>query len=257
MLSLRQSLPTALASTDTSPPRICDQAYEATNRICQPTIKSPTPFTPTSSSPSVSTSRPNNDKESWPSDSSSHAFLGSVSAHRNKRDGRRYRPRACAFQPAFEISHRSTVKPQDPNPPRSTFEPPTCGRTVYSHRPCAYRGAYRDIDINTSGFPPYTRLVTAVWALFLVRNRAMVPRGHGAVFSRSSSPVDAGHLLGLLGIRVYFVIRTAFARAHDWKLGRGRDTQLAPVDLAYRREDGYSFGQPPSIINQYDWLSRG
>ncbi|KAF9491243.1 hypothetical protein BDN71DRAFT_1453105 [Pleurotus eryngii] len=170
MMSLQQSLPTALASTDTSPPRICDQA-------------------------------PNNDNESWPSDSSSHAFHGSVSAHRNRMDRQHYRPRACAFHPTFEISHRSTAKPRDPKPRArpSSLQRPTCGWTIYSS--------------------PL------------------------AVFSRLSSPVDAGHLLGLL--------------AHDWKLGRGRDTQLALVDLACRREDGYSFGQPPPMIMRHDWLPRG
>ncbi|KAF9491155.1 hypothetical protein BDN71DRAFT_1510618 [Pleurotus eryngii] len=58
----------------------------------------------------------------------------------------------------------------------------------------------------------------------------------------SLQPADGrSTALGLLDIRVYFVIRTTFARAYDWKLGRGRDTQLALVVLAYRREDGYSF----------------
>ncbi|KAF9490216.1 hypothetical protein BDN71DRAFT_1454736, partial [Pleurotus eryngii] len=97
--------------------------------------------------PSTPIPRPNSDIElcSLGFVVRSHAL---APAHRNKMDGQRYRPKACAFQA--------------------------------THRPCAYRGAYRDIDINTSGFPPYTRLVTAVWALFLVRNRAMVPLGHGA-----------------------------------------------------------------------------
>ncbi|KAF9488464.1 hypothetical protein BDN71DRAFT_459059 [Pleurotus eryngii] len=81
----------------------------------------------------------------------------------------------------FEISHRSTAKPQDRNHPRSTFEPPTCGWTVYStaRRPCAYRGAYRDIDINTSGFP-ICSLGLQVWgrySLFGTRLCCLVATG--------------------------------------------------------------------------------
>ncbi|KAF9490093.1 hypothetical protein BDN71DRAFT_234912 [Pleurotus eryngii] len=97
-----------------------------------------------------------------------------------------------------------------------------------------------ETSISIHQASPYsTRLISVLglwlyWALFLVQNRAMVPRGHGRFF-HGCRLLRTRALLGLLDIRVYFVIRTTFARAHDWKLGRGRDTQLALAVSARRR----------------------
>ncbi|KAF9492536.1 hypothetical protein BDN71DRAFT_1451461 [Pleurotus eryngii] len=96
------------------------------------------------------------------------------------------------------------VAPPNPTTPTLRGRPsklqPADGRST-ARRSCAYRGAYRDIDINTSGFSP-SRLVMAVWALFLVRNEAMVPRGHGRFF-HGCRLLWTRALLGLLVIRVY------------------------------------------------------
>ncbi|KAF9492531.1 hypothetical protein BDN71DRAFT_1451386 [Pleurotus eryngii] len=52
-------------------------------------------------------------------------------------------------------SQRLNISSPHPRARPSNLQPAD-GRST-ARRPCAYRGAYLDIDVNTSGFPPSTR----------------------------------------------------------------------------------------------------